>query len=202
MKIIDCFVLYDELDLLHYRLKLLEPVVDTFVIVESRWDREGREKKLHSQDVEELFETFRDKIAHIVLDSFPYKKGEQWKIEKYQMNRLYDGIDSLRLHDDDVLLVSYLDETPNPHLLQTIKRRKLPIHIHCLEMDMFHSNVKLSTKWILGKILSYKMFKSLSLSCYDLRNFKCPTMPNGGWRLTFPTNTANIVSFLDRSEPD
>lgn len=202
MKIVDCFVFYDEIDLLHYRLKLLEHIVDKFVIVESYWDREGNAKKLYSQELEDLFETFRDKIVHIVVDSFPYTKGERWKIEKYQINRLYDGINSLRLQDTDVLLLTYLNETPSPHLLQTIKRRKQPIQIHCLEMDIFHSNVKLSTKWILGKILSYKMFKKLSLSCSDLRNYKCPTMPNGGSHLTFPTSTANIVSFLDTSEPD
>ena len=36
MKIIDCFIFYNEVDILEYRLKTLNEVVDYFIIVESR----------------------------------------------------------------------------------------------------------------------------------------------------------------------
>ena len=35
MKIIDCFIFYNELDLLNYRLNVLNNVVDYFIIVEA-----------------------------------------------------------------------------------------------------------------------------------------------------------------------
>ena len=46
MKIIDCFIFYNELDLLTYRLNLLNNIVDYFIIVESKHTFVGKEKNL------------------------------------------------------------------------------------------------------------------------------------------------------------
>ena len=46
IKIIDCFIFYNELDLLEYRLNILNDVVDYFVIVESTHTFVGKEKVL------------------------------------------------------------------------------------------------------------------------------------------------------------
>jgi hypothetical protein len=46
MKIIDCFTFYNELDLLNYRLNILNNVVDYFIIVESTHTHVGKEKNL------------------------------------------------------------------------------------------------------------------------------------------------------------
>jgi beta-1,4-mannosyl-glycoprotein beta-1,4-N-acetylglucosaminyltransferase len=45
MQIIDCFIFYNELELLTYRLNLLNNIVDYFVIVESTHTFTGKEKK-------------------------------------------------------------------------------------------------------------------------------------------------------------
>ena len=47
MKVIDCFIFYNELDLLDYRLNILKEVVDYFVIVESTHTFVGKEKELY-----------------------------------------------------------------------------------------------------------------------------------------------------------
>ena len=46
LKIIDCFTFYNELDLLNYRLNILNEVVDYFIIVEATHTHIGNEKKL------------------------------------------------------------------------------------------------------------------------------------------------------------
>ena len=43
-KIIDCFIFYNELDLLNYRLNLLDEYVDYFVLVEATHTFVGNEK--------------------------------------------------------------------------------------------------------------------------------------------------------------
>ena len=48
-KIIDCFIFYNEIALLTYRLNVLNDVVDFFVIVESTHTFTGKEKSLHYQ---------------------------------------------------------------------------------------------------------------------------------------------------------
>ena len=44
MKIIDCFIFYNELDMLKYRLNILNNYVDFFVIVECKYTFSGKEK--------------------------------------------------------------------------------------------------------------------------------------------------------------
>ena len=46
IKVIDCFIFYNELELLTYRLNLLYAIVDFFVIVESTHTHTGKEKPL------------------------------------------------------------------------------------------------------------------------------------------------------------
>ena len=45
MKIIDCFMFFDEEMLLDLRLNILDKFVDKFVIVESSYTHSGKEKK-------------------------------------------------------------------------------------------------------------------------------------------------------------
>ena len=72
-KIIDCFTFYNELDLLTYRLNILNDVVDYFVLVEATHTHIGKEKPLFYQENKHLFEKFNDKIIHVVVDDFSYK---------------------------------------------------------------------------------------------------------------------------------
>ena len=72
-KIIDCFIFYNEFDLLTYRLNLLNDVVDYFVLVESRHTFVGKEKSLFYNENKQLFEIFNHKIIHIIVDDFPHK---------------------------------------------------------------------------------------------------------------------------------
>ena len=93
VKIIDCFTFYNEVDILNYRLNILNDVVDYFIIVESTHTFSGIEKKLIFFENTSLFEKFKDKIIHIIVDDFPYtfpninyEKKQQWENEYHQRN--------------------------------------------------------------------------------------------------------------------
>ena len=47
MKIVDCFIFYNEIDLLNYRLNLLYDIVDYFIIVEATKTHMGNSKKMY-----------------------------------------------------------------------------------------------------------------------------------------------------------
>ena len=98
MKIIDCFIFYNELDLLNYRLNILNSVVDYFIIVESTHTFIGKEKYMYFNDIKHLFDDFKEKIIHIIVDDFPYKypdinihNRDQWKNETFQRNAISRG---------------------------------------------------------------------------------------------------------------
>ena len=104
-RIIDCFTFYNELDLLKYRLDLLNDVVDSFVIVESTHTFVGKEKRLFFNENKHLIDN--EKIIHIIVDDFPYKHPEVrnnadiWENENFQRNAIQRGIDLLKDLSED-----------------------------------------------------------------------------------------------------
>ena len=96
MKIIDCFVFYNEMDLLEYRLALLYDTVDFFILVESTHTYIGKEKPLFYNINKPRFAKYSDKIIHIIVSDFPYKYPEI----DYKNNKLYIGFNG---NKDDYL---------------------------------------------------------------------------------------------------
>ena len=84
MKLIDCFMYFDEDLVLDIRLNTLKDKVDKFIITEATKNHAGEDKKLNFKI--ENFSKFRDKIQYIVVDDLPVnvkppKKG--WHEKAY-----------------------------------------------------------------------------------------------------------------------
>jgi beta-1,4-mannosyl-glycoprotein beta-1,4-N-acetylglucosaminyltransferase len=152
MKIIDSFLFYNELDLLTYRLNLLNNIVDYFIIVESTHTFVGKEKSLFFNENKHLFEKFTNKIIHIIVDDFPHKypniniaTNDVWNNEIFQRNAISRGINYIEnLVEYDVIIISDLDEIPDPHTLDKIKKGSITVDINILEMDFYYINSVLS----------------------------------------------------------
>ena len=195
MKIIDCFIFYNELDLLTYRFNLLNNIVDYFIIVESTHTFTGKEKKLFFNENKHLFENFTNKIIHIIVRDLPYKYNNVnidvnnvWNNEYFQRNSISRGINYINnLEQSDVIIISDLDEIPDPRTLYKIKKSNIIFGINILEMDLYYYNLntRFKSKWQLCKIISYKKYKELNISCNDIRNTNCSTISNGGWHLSY-----------------
>ena len=69
MKLIDCFMYFDEDLVLDIRLNTLNDKVDKFIIAEATKDHAGKDKKLNFKI--ENFSKFKDKIQYIVIDNLP-----------------------------------------------------------------------------------------------------------------------------------
>lgn len=110
----DCFTFFNELDLLEIRLNVLKDVVDKFVLVEAGETHTGKPKPLFFKENEERYSAFRNRIIHISLDSFP-KGHDAWWNENYQRNMILQGLAEAK--PDDTVLVSDIDEIPNPDVV-------------------------------------------------------------------------------------
>lgn len=189
-KLIDCFIFYNELDLLKYRFNLLNHVVDYFVIVESTHTFTGKTKKLFFNDHKHLFKKFNDKIIHIIVKDFPFKNTltpkNVWKNEIFQRNAIARGINDLHLNMEDMIIISDIDEIPDPTTLFYIKYSTIK-NIFSLQMDFYYYNLntKIVSPWMLCKILSYKKYKELNKTCNDIRKMKCNIIKPGGWHLSY-----------------
>ena len=126
MKIIDCFMYFDEDHLLEIRLNTLYKYVNKFVIVEANLDHAGNPRQpLFSI---KKFSDFKDKIQYILIKDLPkhnnfYKKnwGPAWRRENLQRNALSKGYDDC--DPNDLIMISDLDEIPNPEKIFEFKAK-------------------------------------------------------------------------------
>ncbi len=123
-EVYDCFTFFNELELLRLRLEELNGVVDHFVLVESPISYTGKSKPLYYQENAHLFDKFKDKIIHIVIDQFPDLTSDEeknhWYRESYSRDAIQRGLKNCK--DDDVIFISDLDEIPKADAVIRIKQ--------------------------------------------------------------------------------
>jgi len=148
MKIFDCFMYFDEEVVLDVRLNTLDKYVDYFVIVESSFTHKGDNKNLmfnHNK-----FEKFKNKIIYLVYDKQPKgieaineNDSENEKSRKYilnaalrengQRNFIQNGL--IKAEDNDIILISDVDEIPN---LSEVNFNNISEKIIMFHQDMFY----------------------------------------------------------------
>jgi len=192
MKIVDCFMFYNELDLLNYRINILNDIVDYFIIVESTLTHMGNEKKLYYNENKELFKDFNKKIIHIIVDDFPYKNpkvinNEQWKNENFQRSAISRGFPFIDFSSDDLIIIADLDEIPDPNTLNKIKKGLIQVDFNTLLLDNYYYNLnsKVHTNPESTKIITYEKYKELNITCNDIRHSSTPNILFGGWHLSY-----------------
>ena len=148
MKIYDCFMFYDEDVILDLRLNILNEYIDYFVIVESKFFHNGKERKLRF-DIEN-YSKFRDKIIYIIQDNQPngiqeiLQSDDEGTISAKEINNALLRENSQRdliskglkmANDNDLILISDVDEIPN---LEKIKLKETKNEILMFVQDIFY----------------------------------------------------------------
>ena len=119
MKIYDCFSYWDEDLLLDLRLNILNSVVDYFVIIEGNktWQNNFKEFRF---DIKK-FEKFEKKIIYIQVNDLP-DGDDPFKRENFQRNSITRGLSNSS--DEDLIIISDLDEIPNPKKIYEFNPKK------------------------------------------------------------------------------
>jgi GR25 family glycosyltransferase involved in LPS biosynthesis len=179
-KVIDCFIFYNEVELLDYRLNILKNVVNTTIIVEATTTFTGKPKKMYFD--KSKYKDFN--IIHIVVD-LPHtdiSDGQQWKNEEYQRNCIERGFKDLS--PDDFIIISDVDEIPDPGTLNLIKLESNLEVLSQFEQDFYYYNLKnkLTDLWYSCKIFKYKL---LNTTIQDIRLQVLYGIYPGGWHLSY-----------------
>ena len=173
MKIFDCFSYWDEDLLLDLRLNILDKYVDYFVIVEGNKTWQNNSKKLRF-DINK-FSSFKKKIIYIPVVDMP-DGDNPWLRENFQRNSISRGLKECS--DSDLVLISDLDEIPNPATLQNFS-----LSMRYAAFKQKHYYYKLNSQseknpyWYGSRICIKKYLKSPQW----LRNLKFKKRPL--WRL-------------------
>ena len=123
--LIDAFTYFNEKELVELRLKYLNSIVDYFVVIESNITFTGKEKKWNFPEVlKNNLKEFSHKIQYhqlnIKLEEIKNEeswiidniKGDDfWRIENFQRNYIKKACKNFS--DDDILIISDLDEIPD-----------------------------------------------------------------------------------------
>ena len=135
--IADCFSYFDEDLVLEIRLHTLFDHVDKFVICEATLDHAGNPKKLNFNI--QNFSKYKEKIDYIVIEDLPKvvkKFKKHWHPaharDQFQRNALSRGIKDL--DDNDLVMISDLDEIPNPKQISNFKAQDKYV---CFVQDNF-----------------------------------------------------------------
>ena len=190
MNIYDCFMYFDEDLLLDLRFNSLNKFVKKFVITEATYTHNGSKKKLNF-DINK-FKKFKDKIIYLVVDKQPqdirelsdddtkHRRGEKLILngmarDYFQRENLSRGISDAG--DNDLILISDLDEIPNLEKLDPINIKN---NIIIFEQKMFYYKFNLFYEdytWLGTKAVKKKRF----ISPQWLRNIKGKKYPK--WRI-------------------
>ena len=144
---------FDEDLLLDIRLNTLDKFVKKFVITEATYTHNGDKKKLRF-DIKK-FSKFKDKIIYLVVDEQPKnilelmendtneKKGEKLILngmarDYFQREYLVNGL--VDAADDDLVLISDLDEIPN---LDKLDFSSIKNNILIFEQKIFYYKLNL-----------------------------------------------------------
>lgn len=187
MKIYDCFSYWDEDLLLDLRLNILNDYVDYFVIVEGNKTWQNNSKKLRF-DIQK-FSKFKNKIIYIPVEDMPDGNNPYLR-ENFQRNCITRGLK--KSLPDDLILISDLDEIPNPKVLDKFKlNMKFAVfkQMHFYYKFNMHSTV--NPFWYGSRICVKKYLKSPQW-LRDLKFKKRPfwrldkfrlnnIIENGGW---------------------
>ena len=194
MKIIDGFMFYNELNMLEYRLTILDDVVDYFILVESTHTQNGKEKPLFFEENKSRYAQWINKIIHIVVRDVPYvfprinyTKKQQWVNEHHQRNCIARGIEQLSLSSNDVLMISDLDEITDPELLKRVRSGELKITLQGLDHHFYYYNLNTRNKYITdrARILTFGEYSRLDLPFHSIRELHCPVISPAGWHLSY-----------------
>ena len=187
MKIYDCFMYWDEDLLLDLRMNIMNKYTDYFVIVEGNKTWQNNPKKFRFKI--DKFKKFKSKIIYVKIDDLPNGKNP-WKRENFQRNCITRGL--TKAGEDDLIMISDLDEIPNPKALQLFKKT---MRYAVFEQKLYYYKFNLQSEtypiWLGTRVCLKKFLKSPQwlrelkfknrpfwrLDKYRLNNI----LKNGGW---------------------
>ena len=203
MAIFDCFQYFNEEHIVDLRFNVLDKFIDRFVIVESTVNHQGKEKKLNF-DINK-YKKFKNKIIYVIVDDTPENikishEGGESLVEQHQRNSIIKGLK--RSQDNDLIILSDVDEIPNLKKLNIFDKNKYAVFSQKMFMYKLNLLNLMESNWHGSKICLKKNFRSPQW----IRNLKFKKYPfwridkiknlqiikNGGWHFAYLQSPENI----------
>ncbi len=162
-KVYDCFLFFNELELLDIRLHEMAPYVDHFVIVEAMETFRGKSKPLYFAENASRYDAFKDKIIHVVVEE-KLETENPWDREYFQREQIMRGLKDC--HKNDVILISDVDEIVKGSCIPEIVRKISTNQAQAIvcEQKMFYGFLNhYQSPWVGTLCTSYDRVKNMTV---------------------------------------
>lgn len=204
--IIDCFIFFNEYEILEGRLEYLYPHVDYFVLVESNMTFSGKSKPMYYMQNMSRFKPYLDKILYFPFitsaDRYDFTKQPThdrdyatgpWAAEHAQRRHMGTCIDLFQ--DEDIILFSDLDEIWHKDCIPII-REHLDAGTPALTIEQDHFCYNFRQKQVIpirGTTTSkVKFARERDPQAQRNEKYGYPCIIRGGWHLSYWGDTEKI----------
>lgn len=200
LRLFDCFTFFNEATMLEFRLRYLSDVVDVFVIAESHFTFTGAPKPITANRViERLPSNIRNKVRFLEVKEAPsgqFHPSCNWEREAYQRNALCRGL--YDLSQDDLVLISDVDEIPHAARLEALKSQlsadvgalNLCMHMFYYRADNQMFAGETPVQWLFPKLVRPSHLLSPQTTRLATQHFSA-TSPCG-WHFSYMGSTEQI----------
>jgi beta-1,4-mannosyl-glycoprotein beta-1,4-N-acetylglucosaminyltransferase len=201
--IIDCFMFFNEFDVLELRLHELEDVVDRFVLVEANRTHAGEPKPYYFLERRSEFSEFADRITVVQVDDLPVLRN-RFVAEVMQRNAIVRGLTDA--DDDDLVIISDIDEVPRAAALSQLHDLAHG-DITSLVMDFYNYalNLRMPEKWYNARVTKRSTLRYMTPQEIRRTFIKNPdlaqhgerdSIPNGGWHYSCLASREDLVNHI------
>lgn len=219
-RIFDCFIFFNEIELLKFRLKELDEFVDHFIIVESTMSFSGKSKKLYFKEYENELNEYKSKIIYVSMKFDDHQSAHQSTIssgdsrceaneqnretffrrESLQRNTISEVIQKLNnnnlLNALDLIMLSDVDEIPSRNYLKCLKEFPKLNTVEVLMQKFYYYNFHCQNEklWPGTLIATKDIF--LSKSAQEWRDIRCNVtkIVNSGYHLSYFFGVDRIIT--------
>jgi glycosyltransferase involved in cell wall biosynthesis/GT2 family glycosyltransferase len=194
VQVVDACLFNGEWDMLEFRLRVLDPVVDHFVVVEGDRTFVGaRRDVLFTPQKAERFKPYARKLrfCRVTLRD----EGGPWQREAQQRDALRLACDDLQ--PQDVLILSDVDEIPSRSAVAFAKANGAELPQACEQAFFYYRmNNRRQETWR-GSIFATvaQVLRDSPQALRDQRN-SLPSIPEGGWHFSYFGGIARVQQKL------
>lgn len=203
--IYDCFMFFNELDLLEIRMEELWDIVDKFVMTEATTTHRGQPKRMYYQENKDRFKKYQSKIINLEVDLRIGRKESDVRFfaaEREQRNFFQKNME---FQDDDIFILSDVDEIPNVDILkkydipEEIKKHKriyMTQTLHCYYVDYVSNQ-----RWIGPFITTGFQMKQEKLSGLRRKiqhgSRRALILEDSGWHFSYLGGPNNVIDKIN-----
>lgn len=172
----DCFMFFNELDLLEMRLNILDPHVDYFVIGESRETFSGKPKPLYLKDNIARFAKWQHKIVHVEIPIYLTENSFLRAFhQKEMLHKTLAGAKTMR--PNDIVYFGDLDEIWKPQNIDDDRVYNLEQLNYC-----YYLNNRSSERWVGTIVGKWGKVKQNTFTYWRARHEN--EIADAGWHFT------------------